>query len=147
LNQRSDCKSSTESKRALRALSRRSKSIAPIAPHAATHARWSLQRSRSTWRFHEIACSGHADTQAPHRVHRSRSIGFSCDHSASKAPSQPLKRVIRPDRTGNARADGNSPSRATSVASTVTESVGASASAQRSAASSGPTISNWPDDS
>ena len=31
-----------------------------MAPHAATQARWSLHRSRSTWKFHPIAFSGQA---------------------------------------------------------------------------------------
>ncbi len=42
------------------------------------------------------------------RVQRSRSIGFSCSHDASKAPSHPARPVSRPLWTGNARSAGSS---------------------------------------
>ena len=38
-----------------------------------------------------MACSGQAFTHALQRVHRSRSIGLSCVHCASNAPSQPVR--------------------------------------------------------
>ena len=146
MNHRVGCRSSTASKRAPRVVSRRSKSIAPTAPQAITQARWSLQRSRSTWKFHVIACSGQALTQALQCVQTSRSIGFSCVHCASNAPSQPSSRVNRPETTGKLRVAGKSVSNEDCVDSTVTDNAGASASAHFNAAASGPTISNCPSD-
>src|SRR5258708_12855476 len=43
------------------------------------------------------------------RVHTSRSIGFSCSHSTSKAPSHPDTRTGFPDHTGKLRSGGSSP--------------------------------------
>ena len=82
--------------------------------------------------------------QAPQRVHKSRSMGFSCVHSISNAPSQPAIRTRLPDSTAKLRSAGNSASPLLSVASTVTPSWPLSTLAQCSAGCSGPTISSWP---
>ncbi len=78
------------------------------------------------------------------RVQRSRSIGFSCAHAASNAPSHPVNAVMRPENTGKFRSAGNSAPVARPVTTTVTASCGASTPAQCSAACAGPTISNRP---
>src|SRR6476646_5858898 len=82
--------------------------------------------------------------QGLHRVHSSRSIGLSCAHSTSNAPSQPATPVAFPDHTGNLRSSGSSPD--ASVASTLTSSWPERRSAQSSAAAAGPMISSWPPD-
>src|SRR4051812_26630831 len=91
-----------------------------------------------------MAFSGQARTQALQRVHRSRSIGFSCCQLTSNAPSQPASPVMRPDQTGYFRSSGSSPARP--VMSTLTLSCPARRSAQSSAASAGPMISTSPAD-
>src|SRR6185503_137555 len=78
------------------------------------------------------------------RVQASRSIGFSCRHSTSKAPSQPDRPVTLPDHTGNLLSSGSSPPPL--VASTETSSWLESRSAQSSAAAAGPMIRTWPCD-
>src|SRR6185503_4704937 len=78
------------------------------------------------------------------RVQASRSIGFSCRHSTSKAPSQPDRPVTLPDHTGNFLSSGSSPPPL--VASTETSSWLERRSAQSSAAGAGPMISTWPCD-
>src|SRR5688572_29338801 len=80
--------------------------------------------------------------QALQRVHTSRSIGLSCRHSTSKAPSQPESAVTCPDQTGNLRSSGSSPE--ASVISTFTSSWPERRSAQSSAAAAGPTTSTCP---
>src|SRR5687767_2618356 len=82
--------------------------------------------------------------QALQRVHISRSIGFSCRHSSSNAPSQPDRLVTLPDHTGYLRSSGSSPPPC--VISTETSSWPARRSAQSSAAAAGPMISTWPCD-
>src|SRR3954447_26608096 len=91
-----------------------------------------------------MAFSGQARTQALQRVHRSRSIGFSCCQLTSNAPSQPASLVTRPDQTGYFRSSGSSPARP--LMSTLTASCPARRSAQSSAASAGPMISTSPAD-
>src|SRR3954451_20214769 len=87
-----------------------------------------------------MAFSGQARTQALQRVHRSRSIGFSCCQLTSNAPSQPASLVTRPDQTGYFRSSGSSPARA------LMSTLPARRWAQSSAASAGPMISTSPAD-
>src|SRR3954471_4273849 len=91
-----------------------------------------------------MAFSGQARTQALQRVHRSRSIGFSCCQLTSNAPSQPASLVTRPDQIGYFRSSGSSPARP--LMSTLTLTCAARRSAQSSAASAGPMISTSPAD-
>src|SRR5947207_7246365 len=90
-----------------------------------------------------MALSGQARTQALQRVQTSRSIGFSCRHSTSKAPSQPESALTFPDQRGNLCSSGTSP---LPVSSTLTSSWPDNRSAQSSAASPGPITRTWPPD-
>ena len=118
------CRSSTRSKRSARATSR------------ARRSRWRRPRRRPRRRrdatcsdrgrsgsSKSIACSGQARMHALQRVQRSRSIGFSCVHSTSNAPSQPASFVelAGVDRESRARPAARRRS-ARPVTSTVTAS-------------------------
>src|SRR6185436_61042 len=78
------------------------------------------------------------------RVQTSRSIGFSCRHSTSKAPSQPERLVTLPDHTGYFLSRGSSPP--PEVIRTLTSNWLDRRSAQSSAAAAGPITRTWPCD-
>src|SRR5437879_10044877 len=79
------------------------------------------------------------------RVHTSRSIGFSCSHSTSKAPSQPETRSGFPDHTGKLRSAGSSPP-IPLVIKTLGVSTPAKRPAHSRAATEGPMTKTWPPD-
>src|SRR5712691_4205410 len=79
------------------------------------------------------------------RVHTSRSIGFSCSHSTSKAPSHPDTRTGFPDHTGKLRSGGSSPPIAL-VIKTLGVRTPARRPAHSRAATAGPMTKIWPAD-
>src|SRR5256885_1781466 len=79
------------------------------------------------------------------RVHTSRSIGFSCSHSTSKAPSQPETRSGFPDHTGKLRSAGSSPP-IPLVIKTLGVRTPARRPAHSRAAIEGPMTRTWPPD-
>src|SRR2546430_11015796 len=79
------------------------------------------------------------------RVHTSRSIGFSCSHSTSKAPSQPETRSGFPDHTGKLRSAGSSPP-IPLVIKTLGVRMPAKRPAHSRATTEGPMTSTWPPD-
>src|SRR2546425_9872724 len=79
------------------------------------------------------------------RVHTSRSIGFSCSHSTSKAPSQPETRSGFPDHTGKLRSAGSSPP-VPPVIKTLGVRTPARRPAHSRAAIEGPMVRTWPPD-
>src|SRR6266850_1855440 len=79
------------------------------------------------------------------RVHTSRSIGFSCSHSTSKAPSQPETRSGFPDHIGKLRSAGSSPP-IPCVIKTLGVRTPAKRPAHSRAATEGPMTRTWPAD-
>src|SRR3989441_7447599 len=79
------------------------------------------------------------------RVHTSRSIGFSCSHSTSKAPSQPETRSGFPDHTGKLRSAGSSPP-VPCVIKTLGVRTPAKCPAHSRATAEGPMTRIWPPD-
>src|SRR5437773_254293 len=79
------------------------------------------------------------------RVHTSRSIGFSCSHSTSKAPSQPETRSGFPDHTGKLRSAGSSPP-VPPVIKTLGVRTPVRRPAHSRAAPEGPITRTWPPD-
>src|SRR5438034_11055576 len=79
------------------------------------------------------------------RVHTSRSIGFSCSHSTSNAPSQPETRSGFPDHTGKLRSAGSSPP-VPPVIKTLGVRTPVRRPAHSRAAIEGPMIRTWPPD-
>src|SRR5437588_2597807 len=79
------------------------------------------------------------------RVHTSRSIGFSCSHSSSKAPSHPDTRTGLPDHTGKLRSAGSSPP-SSRVMRTLGCRLAENLFAHCRAAVEGPMTSTWPPD-